>query len=156
MDIYKVLSDLNISYEEEEHDKVYTVEEADNLELRIKGYECKNLFLKDNKKNYYLVVMDAHKTIRLNDLAGYLEVKKLSFASEDSLNSILGLGRGSVTPLGITNDIDNKVLVLLDKDIINKDILCHPNRNDRTIKINYNDLIKFIDYTKHSYKIMDL
>lgn len=156
MNIYELLNSLNINYEEEEHIKVYTVEEAESLDFKIEGIGCKNLFLKDNKNNYYLVVMVDSKRCNLKKLSENLCAKKLSFASEESLNNILGLEKGSVTPLGITNDKDNLVTLVIDKDLIDKKLLVHPNRNDRTINIDYTDLIKIIDYTQHTYTLLDI
>ena len=156
MDIYKILDELNIKYEEENHKKVYTVEEADNLHISIDGIGCKNLFLTDNKKHYYLVLMVDNKKCDLKSLASSLSVKKLSFASTDKLFDILNLEKGSVTPLGIINDTDNLVQVVIDKELINNKLLVHPNRNDRTINIDYNDLIKLIEYVNHSYFLLDI
>lgn len=156
MDIYELLNHLNIKYEEEKHIKVYTVEEADNLNIKLDGIGCKNLFLKDNKNNYYLVVMLDNKRCNLKQLSSDLNVKKLSFASVESLEEILNLEKGSVTPLGIINDTNNLVKVVLDRDLVSKKLLVHPNRNDRTINIDYFDLIKVIGYTEHEYVLLDI
>lgn len=156
MDIYELLSHLNIKYEEEKHIKVYTVEEADNLNIKLDGIGCKNLFLKDNKNNYYLVVMLDNKRCNLKQLSSDLNVKKLSFASVESLEEILNLEKGSVTPLGIINDTNNLVKVVLDRDLVSKKLLVHPNRNDRTINIDYFDLIRVIGYTEHEYVLLDI
>lgn len=156
MDIYELLSYLNIKYEEEKHIKVYTVEEAENLNIKLDGIGCKNLFLKDNKNNYYLVVMLDNKRCNLKQLSSDLNVKKLSFASVESLEEILNLEKGSVTPLGIINDTNNLVKVVLDRDLVSKKLLVHPNRNDRTINIDYFDLIRVIGYTEHEYVLLDI
>jgi Ala-tRNA(Pro) deacylase len=58
---------------------------------------------------------------------------------------------GSVTPLGIINDEDNKVTLLLDKELKSEKVLMHPNINTRTLSLHYNDLLKFIEYTNHKY-----
>lgn len=156
MDIYELLSHLNIKYEEEKHIKVYTVEEAEHLNIKLDGIGCKNLFLKDNKNNYYLVVMLDNKRCDLKQLSIDLNVKKLSFASVESLNEILNLEKGSVTPLGIINDTNNLVKVVIDRDLVSKKLLVHPNRNDRTINIDYFDLIRVIGYTEHEYVLLDI
>ena len=156
MDIYELLSHLNIKYEEEKHIKVYTVEEAEHLNIKLDGIGCKNLFLKDNKNNYYLVVMLDNKRCDLKQLSIDLNVKKLSFASVESLNELLNLEKGSVTPLGIINDTNNLVKVVIDRDLVSKKLLVHPNRNDRTINIDYFDLIRVIGYTEHEYVLLDI
>ena len=58
---------------------------------------------------------------------------------------------GSVTPLSIINDKDNKVTLLLDKELKNEKVLVHSNINTRTLSLYYNDLLKFIEYMNHKY-----
>ena len=65
--------------------------------------------------------------------------------------NILKLIPGSVTPLGIVNDTENKVTVLLDKELTQNKVLVHPNRNTATISIKYQDLIKFIEKLDHNF-----
>lgn len=156
MNIYEILNKLNINYEEEKHEKLYTVEEANNASIHLDGIGCKNLFLTDNKDHYYLVVMEDNKRCDLKKLSKDLGIKKISFASEVALNSILKLEKGSVTPLGIVNDFDCLVKVIIDKELIEKKLLVHPNRNDRTINIKYCDLISLIEYANHDYILLDI
>lgn len=153
MDIFEILSELSIKYQLLEHKAVYTVEEAKNLENMIEGLGCKNLFLKDKHHNYYLYVLEEDKKANLKELASFLNTQKLTFAASEELKEILNLEPGSVTPLSIINDKDNKCTVILDKDIENKKILLHPNTNTKTISMEYTDLIKVINYTNHKYLI---
>lgn len=148
----KYFDELKVKYEEIEHEAVYTVEEANRIERMIEGIGCKNLFLTDKNK-YFLYVLKDDKRADLKELAKYLNVLRLSFANEDKLMELLGLTKGSVTPLGIVNDKDNKVTVILDKDLVDCKLLCHPNTNTKTMSIAYEDLIKLIEYTKHNFII---
>ena len=150
MNLYEILNKLNIKYDEIEHDAVYTVEEANRIESMIEGIGCKNLFLTDKNK-YFLYVLKDDKRADLKELAKYLNVLRLSFGNEDKLMELLGLTKGSVTPLGFINDKDNKVTVILDKDLVNCKLLCHHNTNTKTMNIEYDDLIKLIEYTEHEY-----
>lgn len=152
--LYEILKELNIEYEEVSHEKVMTVEEAMNLENMIDGIGSKNLFLTD-KKNYYLVILEENKRANIKELANILECKKLSFASSERLKEVLDLEEGSVTPFGIINDKDNKVVLVIDKDLIGKKLLFHPNTNTKTMSINYDYLIKFIECEKHRYVLED-
>lgn len=152
--LYEILKELNIEYEEVSHEKVMTVEEAMKLENMIDGIGSKNLFLTD-KKNYYLIILEENKRANIKELANILECKKLSFASSERLKEVLDLEEGSVTPFGIINDKDNKVVLVIDKDLIGKKLLFHPNTNTKTMSINYDDLIKFIEYEKHKYVLED-
>ena len=152
MNIYNILHDLDITYEEVEHKAIFTIEEAlqEKIYERINGVECKNLFVK-NKKHYYLIFIEASKRANLKEIASLINESKLTFATTTELKEILGLDIGSVTPLGIINDKDNKVILLLDKSLRNSKVLVHPNINTKTISISYEDLLKIINYTKHKY-----
>lgn len=152
MNLYDILNELNISYEEVSHEKVMTVEEAKNIENMIEGIGSKSLFLKD-KKNYYLIILEENKRADIKELANIIGCNKLSFASSERLKEVLGLEEGSVTPFGIINDVDNKVTLLIDKDLIDNKLLFHPNVNTKTMSITYDDLIKFIEYENHKYII---
>ncbi|MBO5121275.1 MAG: prolyl-tRNA synthetase associated domain-containing protein [Bacilli bacterium] len=153
MDILNILNDLNIKYEILSHQAVYTVEEAKQIENMIEGVGCKNLFLKDKHKNYYIFVLEENKRANLKELANYLKLSKLSFATPEELKVILNLEPGSVTPLSIINDKENLVTLILDQELNNNKILVHPNTNTKTVSLLFEDLIKFIEYTNHKYII---
>jgi len=151
MNIYDVLDKLNIDYTEITHKALFTVDDAREILNKIDGQGCKNLFLTNKKDNFYLVVMLEDKRANIKELELILQEKHLTFAHEEDLYKILKLKKGSVTPLGIINDENNKVKLLIDKDLVNKKLLFHPNVNTKTISIEYKDLIKFIEYAQHSY-----
>ena len=151
MDIFKILDELKINYDVLEHQAVYTVEEAKQLEDMIEDLGCKNLFLTDKKGNYFLLVLEENKKANLKELAKLLNVSKLTFASSEDLFNILGLEPGSVTPLSIINDKENKVLLIIDNDIVDKKILVHPNTNTKTMSIEFKDIEKLIEHTNHKY-----
>jgi len=153
MNIYELLDKLNIKYDLVTHIPIYTVEDGRKIDRNIQGIGCKNLFLKTHKNEFFLVVLEKDKQIKLNDLRKYLKVSNLHFAEDNYLKELLQVIPGSVTPLGIINDINNKVTIVIDKDLIDKKILCHPLVNNKTINIEYSDLIKFIEYLKHNYII---
>lgn len=151
MDIYEILKSLNIEYEEISHEPVFTVEQACFIKLKISGTGCKNLLLTDKKGSYILVVLDEAKKADIKKIAKAVNTGRLSFACNEELHDILSLESGSVSPLGIINDHENKVLVVIDKTLKDKRLLMHPNINTKTISLNYNDLIKFIEYAGNRY-----
>ena len=153
MNIYDIFKELNISYDEIEHEAVYTVEEANRIESMIDGIGCKNLFLTDKKGHYYLYVLKDDKRADLKELAMYLNVLKLTFGNEEDLKNKLDLTKGSVTPLGIINDVNKEVVIILDKDLVDNKLLCHPNNNTKTVSIEYKDLIRLIKYNGTKYII---
>ena len=151
MEILEVLDKLNIKYDIQEHKAVYTVDDLKDVFINMEGIGCKNLFLKDAKKKLFLYILPEDQKADLKTLPEKINSKRLSFANENDLQIYLGLIPGAVTQLGIINDKEQKVTVLLDKKLKNNNILVHPNRNTATISIKYDDLIKFIKYCGNYY-----
>lgn len=156
--VYDILKLLDINYKRYEHKPVYTVEEANELDICISGQHCKNLFLRNRKGDiHYLVILDDTKKVDLKSLSKQIGSSNLSFASEERLDKYLGLKPGSVTPFGIINDIESEVTVLVDKDLVKADIVnFHPNVNTATIGVSYKDLEKFIKWHKNKVEYVDL
>lgn len=154
MNLYEVLDKLNIKYKEIEHEPVFTIEQAQFIKENIDGIGCKNLFLTNKKGNYYLIVLNENKKANIKEITKLLNESHLSFASVEELKEILNLKQGSVTPLGIINDKNNVVTIIIDNELSNKVLLVHPNINTKTLSISYDDLIKYIEYENHNYIIM--
>lgn len=149
MEVLDLLNKLGIVYEKVDHKAVFTSDEAQFIKNSIDGVGVKNLFLKDNKGKFYVLIMPDLKRADLKTTRKFLGVSNLSFGSEDELMEVLGLIKGSVTPLGIINDKDNKVVILIDKDLVGLKLLVHPNVNTSTVSLEYNDFIKFVDFLNH-------
>lgn len=152
--LFEILNKLEIKYELLEHEAVYTVDEAKELDNMLEGIGCKNLFLTNKKGKYFLVMIHKDKRANIKEIESLVDCKHLSFGKEEDLKEVLGLEAGSCTPLGIINDKDNKVVLVFDKDLVDKKILCHPNRNTATLALEFSDLIKFICYLEHKYLYM--
>lgn len=154
--VYEVLEKLNIKYDKIDHEPVFTAFQATAVVTNnIEGIGCKNLFLQDTAKNYYLYFVTESKRADLKALRNIIGSKRLSFASEDKLYELLKLTKGSVTPLGIVNDC-GKVIILLDKDLRGHKVLMHPEINTTTLSIEYSDLIRVIEYCGNKYIEVDL
>ncbi len=153
-DILNVLDQLGIKYDLMEHKAVFTVDEAKTIDNQLSGVGCKNLFMKDKKKNYYLVTMQEDKRVDMKALGKLLGTSNFRFCDEDVLMDLLGLTRGSCTPLGIINDTENKVTLVLDKEFEGEEkLLFHPNRNTATVCVSWDDLVRFIESENHKYVI---
>ena len=145
-EIINLLKSLNIYYEMVSHKEVYTINEMLQLNLPKSESVAKNLFVRDDKKrNYYLIVVREEKKVELKKFREKIASRPLSFASEDDLNSILELSKGSVTPFGIINDKKQKVKVFIDNEFKDDTIGVHPNDNTATIWLKTNDLVKIIE-----------
>ena len=153
-EIYDFIKSKNIWYEITEHKAVYNMEELKELDIPYPEYDAKNLFVRDDKKrNYYLITVKGDKRIDLKEFRRKNETRPLSFASENDLLDIMNLKPGSVTPLGLLNDKNNKVLFYIDKDFMkDKHIVgVHPNDNTATIWLKVKDLIEIIK--EHGNKV---
>jgi Ala-tRNA(Pro) deacylase len=143
----QALSAMAIDYTVVDHPAVFTIEEMEQLNLPDADAIVKNLFIRDDKKrSYYLVVLQKDKRVDLKGLRGKLASRPLTFASEDDLMKLLGLTKGAVTPLGILNDSVHSVTVVLDETILAFDrIGIHPNDNTATVFLKPYDLVKLIE-----------
>jgi Ala-tRNA(Pro) deacylase len=156
-DIYKILKDLKINFKGYEHQAVFTVEEALKHKGEIDGAKIKNLFLRNKKGDrHFLFITDAFKNVDLKKLSEVTGERKLGFASHERLQKYLKLTPGSVSPLGIINDINKEVIVLLDKELLdnNNKLNFHPNVNTATIQISKDDFLKFIKWSGN--KVMEI
>ena len=103
-DIYKLLNNKKIWHEIVEHEAVYNMEDLKKTKLLYPEYDAKNLFLCDDKKNYFLITVIGIKKINLKEFKNKNNTRSLSFASQKDLNEILNLNPGSVSPFGLLND----------------------------------------------------
>lgn len=156
-ELLAVLDDLGISTTTHDHPPVKTVEEALVHWADIPGVHCKNLFLRDAKKAYWLVVVPFDRQVQLKTLPDVIGSKRLSFASDDRLRQVLAVEPGSVTPFGLINDRAHAVNVVLDGWMMGQGLLnFHPLVNTRTTTIAPQDLLRFITHCGHQPCIIDL
>ncbi len=144
-ELYAYLKEKGVAFEAVEHPPVFTVEEADALQLPNPEVGAKNLFLRDSKKSrYYLLTMRDHQQVRIREFQHAIGAKPLSFASEEDLMKIMGLIKGSVTPFGALNDEARIVTVYFDDFYRGNMISVHPNENTATIYLQADDLISLL------------
>lgn len=159
-EVLKKLDELKIEYELVKHDPVYTIEDMNNLDPAIfKGAElCKNLFLRDQKgKRHFLVILCGEKQANMEKIQEQAFATRLSFGSAERLEKHLKLQAGHVSPMGLINNPEKTVEVLLDKDLKNKDKLSfHPNTNEASILITFEGLQKFIKTCGHDTEFIKI
>lgn len=158
-EIYDFIKGKDIWYEVTEHKVVFNMDELSELEMPYPEYDAKNLFVRDDKKrNYYLITVKENKRVDLKKFRNDNNTRPLSFASEQDLMGIMNLIAGSVTPLGLLNDNELKVIFYLDKDFLNgKQIIgVHPNDNTATLWLKVTDLIDIIQEHGNQVNIVEL
>ena len=157
-ELLRFLCEHNIAFERHDHPAVYTVEEAGRLVPSLAAAKTKNLFLRDKKgARHFLVVVPAEKRINIKDLNDRIGSSRLSFGSAERLKKYLGVDPGAVTILGIFNDPDHAVEVILDRDLWHETAFqCHPLVNTCTLVIAKDGLEQFLDLMGHDVKIVDV
>ena len=158
-EIYDFIKSKNIWHEITEHKAVFNMDELSEIETPYPEYDAKNLFVRDDKKrNYYLITVKGNKRVDLKEFRNNNGTRPLSFASEQDLMHIMNLIAGSVTPLGLLNDGDLKVVFYLDKDFLkDKQIIgIHPNENTATLWLRVEDLIDIIKEHGNQVNVVEL
>ena len=152
------LNEHGIQYVLHTHPAVFTVPEAKLHCGHIPGTHCKNLFLKNKKTvQYYLVTIPSEKYLDLKQFRKMISAPKVRFAEPKELSQILGITAGAVSPLGLINDTDNKVIFMIDELVWNaKEICCHPNINTETLQIPGSDFQKLIRATGATVEVRKL
>lgn len=150
-DFLDYLNTNSFRFERLEHPAVFTCEEADRYHADVEAVHTKNLFLCDKKaRRFFLAVTACEKSVNLGGLAGELGVSHLRFASEENLQRLLGVSRGSVTMMGLANDTDRTVELWIDREIWQgKTFLCHPLVNTATLLLSKPELERFLALTGH-------
>lgn len=150
------LDERGVAYDRVDHGEVFTMEAMDALALPFAEVVVKNLFLRDDKKrNYYLVVMPEDKPANLKALRSALEARPLRFASEEDLQGVLGLRGGAVSPFGVLNDKEGKVQVVLDEALRDWPAVgVHPNDNTATLRVPLPDLLAMFEERGVPYRFV--
>ncbi|MDC0074338.1 prolyl-tRNA synthetase associated domain-containing protein [Alphaproteobacteria bacterium] len=155
--IFDKLEKLCIKYENFRHESVLTIKDSKNLIDNIPVDLCKSLFLKDKKKNYWLLITAKEESINLNQLAKDQKIPRLSFCKPTEMKEILKVEPGSVTPFALIYESAKKVKVIFDKTLQNtKQISFHPLHNKATTTIKTSDFFLFIDSQKILYIVCEL
>ena len=121
------------------------MEDLAAMDLPYPDSDAKNLFVRDDKKrNYYLITVKGEKRVNLKEFRKAHGLRNLSFASPDDLMAIMGLIPGAVTPLGLLNAEEKKVIFYLDQELEDSLIGVHPNDNTATVWMQSKDLMMLL------------
>ena len=139
---YALLDSLGVAYDRVDHDFADTIEACEAVEQVLGERICKNLFLCNRQKtSFYLLCMPPHKAFHTRDLSHQIGSAHLSFAPEEQLWELLHCTPGSATILGLMNDDENRVQLLIDKETYEAEYFsCHPCLCTSTIKLKTSDV----------------
>jgi Ala-tRNA(Pro) deacylase len=156
-DLFRRLADLQIVTRTVEHEPLFTVAESGKLERELPGAHTKNLFLKDESGDLFLVVAESTTRVDLKALARTLRAGRFSFGRPELLMQALGVPPGSVTAFALINDPERRVRLVVDAELMHHDsINCHPLENTATTNIARDDLLRFVRACGHEPRIVSL
>ena len=150
--VYDLLDKLKIPYRHVAHDAAETMEACVEIDTRLGTKMCKNLFLCNRQQtDFYLLLMPADKPFKTKELSGQLGVARLSFGSGEQMERYLGLLPGSASVMGLANDREHAVRLLIDEDLLqDTEIGVHPCLNTASLALRTADILeKFLPHTGH-------
>lgn len=157
--VYDRLDRLNIEFDRVDNDVVESMDECIDISNKLGSEIRKTVFVCNRQKtNYYLVILPANKRFDSKKFSSELEIARVSFASFEDMESLLGVSPGSATIMTVLNDSDNKVDVIIDSEILDSEYFaCNPGVNTTHIKFKTDDLINnFLVNENHPPKIIEL
>ena len=157
--VYDLLDTLGVEYERIDHEPADTMEVCEQIDAALGALICKNLFLCNRQEtDFYLLMMPADKPFKTKDLSAQIGSSRLSFASAEYMESLLDITPGSVSVMGLMNDTECRVRLLIDADVLaNEYVGAHPCINTSSLRIKTDDLKNvIIPALKHQMTVVKL
>ena len=151
---YELLDSLGLEYWRCDHAdaEADTMEDCLKIDAILEAVVCKNLFLCNRQKTqFYLLMMPGDKVFKTKEISSQLNCARLSFASPEDMEKYLDITPGSVSVLGLMNDHENAVKLVVDEDVLKGEFVgCHPCINTTSLKLYTDDIFgKLIQAMHH-------
>ena len=156
---YDFLDSLSVEYDRIDHEAAFTMEVCEEIDKVLGGKTCKNLFLCNRQKTkFYLLMMPGEKPFKTKDLSKQINSARLSFAGSEEMEQYLHIKPGAVSIMGLMNDTENHVQLLIDRPVVESETLgCHPCVSTSSLKMKPKDVLeKFLPAIHHEPIIIDL
>ncbi len=143
---YDFLDSLGVEYQRVDHEAAMTIEACEEIDKTLEISICKNLFLCNRQEtSFYLLMMPGDKKFKTKDISAQINSSRLSFGKPEYMEKFLDITPGSLSVLGLMNDKDQKVQLLIDEDVLKEPYIgCHPCINTSSLKIRTEDMMKKI------------
>lgn len=151
---YDYLDNLGIEYQRLDHEPADTMEICEAIDESLGAKICKNLFLANRQRTkFYLLMIAGDKNFRSSDISKQAGVSRLHFAEPEYMLDMIDATPGSASVMGLINDADHKVQLIVDDDVLNAEYVgCHPCINTSSLRIKSEDIFgKFLESTGHDY-----
>ena len=157
---YDLLDSLGIEYERVDHEAAETMEACAAVDkVLAPAVICKNLFLCNTQKTkFYLLMIREDKKFKTKEISHQINSARLSFAPAEFMEEFLDITPGSVSVLGLMNDKENQVTLLVDEDILKEELFgCHPCINTSSLRLKVADVFgPFLEAVHHDYTAVRL
>lgn len=150
--VYRFIESLGIEYESITHEPAYSMEICAEISEKLGCMICKNIFLSNRQQtDFYLLMMPSDKVFKTKELSHQLGCSRLSFGSPEKMKDLIGTLPGSASVMGLMNDKDCRVQLLIDEDLLQLEFIgCHPCENTASLKIRMKDILeRFLEAIKH-------
>ena len=156
---YALLDSLGIAFDRIDHEPAMTMETCAAVDAALGGAICKNLLLCNRQCTaFYLLMLPGDKVFKTKELSAQIGSSRLSFASGEYMQQFLNITPGSLSVLGLMNDTENRVQLLIDEELLNaEEFGCHPCINTSSLRIKTRDLLdKILPAVHHDYRSVTL
>lgn len=157
--VYDLLDSLGIRYERVDHEAAQTMEACEAIDQVLQADICKNLFLCNRQKTeFYLLMILGNKKFKTKDITKQIGSARLSFAGPEEMEKYLDITPGSVSVLGLMNDRENHVRLLVDEDLLKGEYFgCHPCVNTSSLRMRTQDVLgPFLKAVHHEMTVVKL
>ena len=143
---YDLLDSLGVEYYRVDHEHADTIQDCELVENLLGAKICKNLFLTNRQQtDFYLLIMPGEKPFKTKLLSKQINTARLSFGTPEQMELYLDTLPGSASVLGLMNDPDNRVRLLVDRDLLNEETFgCHPCQNTSSLRFRTAELFERI------------
>ena len=154
---YDLLDSLGVEYQRIDHEAAMTMEACVEIDKALNAVICKNLLLCNRQKTaFYLLMLPGEKHFKTSTFSKTIGSSRLSFADPEFMEEFLDITPGSVSVLGLMNDKENHVQLIMDEDILKGEYFgCHPCINTSSLRLKVSDLMeKIIPAMGHEPRIV--
>ena len=156
---YDFLDSLGIDYKRTDHEPADNMEACNEIDAVLGVIICKNLFLCNRQKTaFYLLMMPGDKKFKTKELSAQINSARLSFASSEDMLKYLDIEPGAVSIMGLMNDKDHAVKLLIDEDVLKDEYIgCHPCVCTSSLKMKTYDVLNiFLPAVGHEMQLVHL
>lgn len=157
--VYDFLDNAGVEYLRVDHEPAYNMEICEEIDKTLQAVICKNLFLCNRQKtSFYLLMMPADKVFKTKELSKQIGSARLSFAEAEYMEEFLDITPGAASIMGLMNDVNNRVQLLVDEDVLKGEFLgCHPCVNTSSLKLQTEDVFgKLLPQMHHDMMVVKL